>query len=48
MVKPAYPYTKEQDQRSDVLMTELQQLQKREEEIKRELKSIIYSVEMLR
>jgi len=45
MAKQVYPYSVEQDVRSNVLMAELQQLVRREEEVKKELRGIIYSVE---
>lgn len=43
--KPAYPYTEDQDEESDTLMVELQQITLREEQIKKRLRQIIYSVE---
>ena len=45
MATPAYPYTAEQDKRSDKLMAELLWLTKRSEEVKKELRGIIYSIE---
>lgn len=45
MAKQAYPYSVQQDERSNVLMAELQQLVSREEVIKKELRQIIYSIE---
>lgn len=43
--KQAYPYTDAEDKESDVLMAELQSLVKREEEVKKRLRQIIYSAE---
>lgn len=45
MAKPVYPYTEEQTVRSDKLMAELQILRAREEVVRKELLSIIYSIE---
>lgn len=45
MIKAGYPYTQEQDDRSNVLMAELQRLVRREDEVKKELRAIIYSAE---
>jgi len=43
--KPAYPYTKEQDERSNALMARLLQINKEKEAVTKELRQIIYSVE---
>lgn len=42
---PAYPYSPEQETRSNILMQELQALDKRQEQVKKELRAIIYSIE---
>lgn len=44
-LKAAYPYSDEDDRESNVLMAELQTLVKREDEIKKRLRQIIYSIE---
>lgn len=45
MAKPAYPYTEVQEEESNVLMLELQRITIREDQIKKRLREIIYSIE---